>query len=363
MGKKQNIKIAIAYHQNIYDTVISLKKIMNVELFTPKIKNMSSIPQEMNCKKLYCHVGRTNARAIYTFKELWKHITKKTDFVMVKHINEPTNFFTYIVCRIKKIPIIINVQKVNHLKLPLYKIFLKILIKFIGKETKVFSVTKEGLRESKKYFKNSKYIPVCINPLRFEQKKYPKNKEFNILYVSRFQERKKNDLLLHALKELNTKHDISFKLKLVSILTSKYSKEYSRIINLIEKLTLEDKISVVINEKSENMVKQYHSADLLVFPATSEPLGFNLVEAMACGLAVTCSREVGSKCYIKEGKNGYVFEPNSAKAIVKTIERFIDQKKINHQKLKLFGEKSRLIIENDHSPSVFINKFKELIEQ
>ena len=78
-------------------------------------------------------------------------------------------------------------------------------------------------------------IKDAVNSSEFQGYYIPR-KNITLLCVSRFQERKKNDLLLHTVKSLNEKYTTNFKLKLVAILTPKYKVEYPRIMNIITDL-------------------------------------------------------------------------------------------------------------------------------
>jgi len=354
--------ITTLYHPNLYASIKALENIADVELLVPEKYKYREIPKDIQHSGLGCIIKSNRAREVFSPLSLWKTLDKSIDYVVVKHINEPTNFFVYLVCRLKKIPIIIYVQKVRHLNSGIYYPLFRLLIKLIGR-AKIFSVTKEGYEESKKYFKDVFYIPIAINYFRFKTRHYnTKSDTLTLIYVAKFQKRKNIDVLMEALKIIEDKHGIKTRLKIIAIRDRDDDKEYKRTRENVEKLRLKNRVSILTDVDNQNMNGQYNSADIFVFPATSEPLGFSLVEAMASGLPVVCSDEVGTKCYIKEGFNGYVIKAGSAEEIAKCLLQFIEGRKINWSKISRFGRNSRVLIEREHAPEVFLKRFKSMLK-
>lgn len=52
------------------------------------------------------------------------------------------------------------------------------------------------------------------------------------------------------------------------------------------------------------VVSLYCAADLLVFPSRWDPWGLVVTEALACGLPVLCSRDIGAAAAVRTGENG-----------------------------------------------------------
>lgn len=82
-------------------------------------------------------------------------------------------------------------------------------------------------------------------------------------------------------------------------------------------------------------------SDVFVFPSLQEGLSVALMEAMASGLPVVCSRIRGNTDLIDEGEGGYFFEPTKIDDIAKCIERLPQNAKnklgtYNIQKIKKF---------------------------
>jgi len=64
----------------------------------------------------------------------------------------------------------------------------------------------------------------------------------------------------------------------------------------------------------------YASADLLVFPSTTETFGNVVLEAMASGTPAIVPGEGGVKELVKEGINGFIVKPHSSVDLANTIE-------------------------------------------
>lgn len=69
-----------------------------------------------------------------------------------------------------------------------------------------------------------------------------------------------------------------------------------------------------------DMADLYKAADIFVFPSKREGLSVSLTEAMAAGLPVVCSRIRGNTDLVKDGKNGFLFNPEDAEELAEKIK-------------------------------------------
>jgi glycosyltransferase involved in cell wall biosynthesis len=68
----------------------------------------------------------------------------------------------------------------------------------------------------------------------------------------------------------------------------------------------------------------YASSDVFCLPSIDEGFGMVVLEAMASGLPVMVSRNVGACDIVTEGKDGFIFDIRSPEAIRVGVERFVD---------------------------------------
>ena len=84
-----------------------------------------------------------------------------------------------------------------------------------------------------------------------------------------------------------------------------------------------------------------------------------ICEAMACGLPVVCSEVCDNPMYVKDGINGFLFDPHSVESIALGLEKII---KINNADYISYCQQSRKIAEKQLSKDVFIEKYLTLIK-
>ena len=71
----------------------------------------------------------------------------------------------------------------------------------------------------------------------------------------------------------------------------------------------------------EDLASAYASADAFLFPSTTETLGIAMIEALASGLPVVAARGGASHEVVSEGKNGLLYEADSAASLVAAVRK------------------------------------------
>ncbi|WP_273887531.1 glycosyltransferase family 4 protein [Rubrobacter naiadicus] len=69
----------------------------------------------------------------------------------------------------------------------------------------------------------------------------------------------------------------------------------------------------------EDLARAYASADLFLFPSTTETLGMAMLEAMASGLPVVAARSGASEEVVEEGKSGRLYSPKDPSGLVDAV--------------------------------------------
>lgn len=75
--------------------------------------------------------------------------------------------------------------------------------------------------------------------------------------------------------------------------------------------------------QGEDLAAAYASADVFLFPSTTETLGMAMIEALASGLPVIAARSGASHEVVTEGESGILYEKDSASALVWAVRRLL----------------------------------------
>jgi glycosyltransferase involved in cell wall biosynthesis len=67
--------------------------------------------------------------------------------------------------------------------------------------------------------------------------------------------------------------------------------------------------------RGDELVRAYRSADVFLFPSTTETFGLVALEAMACGVPVIAANAGGVRDIISDGENGLLFDPERPEQI------------------------------------------------
>jgi len=103
---------------------------------------------------------------------------------------------------------------------------------------------------------------------------------------------------------------------------------HGKIIEKIKKFNVHDKIT--LHGNVNNVEEFLHASYLYVHPATYEPFGLVLIEAMASGLPCICLDGRGNRDVIEDNKNGYIYKEQDAKKFANTIKSLLE----NQEKLQ-----------------------------
>lgn len=132
---------------------------------------------------------------------------------------------------------------------------------------------------------------------------------------------------------------------------------YEECINCVKKNKLEDYIT--FHSPTSNIIQKYHAADFFVLPSIYEGFPNVLCEAMSCGLPVLASNVCDNSLIMRDGVNGFLFDPFSSNDIADKLAQMIELKM---EDLKFFGKNSRDIAVESFSKDSFTNKYIEVIE-
>lgn len=205
--------------------------------------------------------------------------------------------------------------------------------KFFSKYTdSLVTINKEDYAFAKKHFINPivYYIPgIGIDTSFFatevavdgKKQELGIDKERTIvLSVGELNDNKNHEIIIKALASLNNK-SITYMIAGVGRTKELYLKE------LAEKLGVDLRLLGYRTDVRE----LYKVADIYAFPSFREGLSVSLMEAMASGLPVVCSKIRGNTDLIDDGKGGYLCDVNDINAYANALTRLSDDPKLRHQ--------------------------------
>lgn len=123
------------------------------------------------------------------------------------------------------------------------------------------------------------------------------------------------------------------------------------------KLGLENYIS--FHDPCQSIDKVYRDADVFCLPSIYEGFPNVLVEAMASGLPVACSRVCDNPFIVKDLENGYLFDPRRPIDIAEKIKSLCA---LSENERQAIGTRNREKIKNLCSPKTFVRKYLDCIQ-
>lgn len=144
---------------------------------------------------------------------------------------------------------------------------------------------------------------------------------FKILQVSRLiHEKKGQDILLKAIRQLVNKHGKSIELYLIGS-----GKSRNHLENLIQEYQLQNLVFILADKDRSWIYPNLKNFDILVQPSRYEGFGLTVVEGMAARLPVIASDLDGPREILANGRFGYLFESGDVDGLTKNILNVMEQ--------------------------------------
>jgi glycosyltransferase involved in cell wall biosynthesis len=102
----------------------------------------------------------------------------------------------------------------------------------------------------------------------------------------------------------------------------------------------------------------FRDADVFILPTLEDTWGMVILEAMAFGKPVLCSKWAGASELVMDGENGYVFDCHDPAAIATTMRRLIEQPGL----IAKMGDRSKQFI-SQHTPTEAVAFLSQVVEQ
>ncbi|MDD4761900.1 MAG: glycosyltransferase, partial [Candidatus Pacebacteria bacterium] len=156
------------------------------------------------------------------------------------------------------------------------------------------------------------------------------------------------DLIIKAVSKIIPNIDLHFVIAGIGA-------EKENLENLAKKLSIQNRVHFIgfVSDKDLNNV--YRIADCFVIASTAELQSIVTLEALASGIPVIAANAVALPELVKNGENGFLFEPNNLDDLIKKIEIIFS----DSDSRKKMSEKSLTIAAN-HSIEKTISQFEEI---
>ncbi len=171
-----------------------------------------------------------------------------------------------------------------------------------------------------------------------------------IIYVGRLDKEKRVDVLVKAAALLKNK---DFQL----IIAGK-GVEKEKIRKLVKRLHITDNVVFLGYLPDGELPVLYTLATLYVMPSGAELQSLSTMEAMASGLPVIGANAIALPNLIKDGMNGFLFEPGNEEDLADKITRILADKTLRQH----MAQESKKLVQEHNMPNV-ITKMEKVYEK
>ena len=204
-----------------------------------------------------------------------------------------------------------------------------------------------------------RYLPFVAEPATSPaSKQWFRNDTVNVLSIGKFQRRKRHDLFVDAIAEVAAKHAVRA-LIVGECTTSEHRQVIQDVTGQRARLALEETVAIRTNLPFDEVQRLYAAHDLFVLPSQGEPAAVSPVEAMAHSLPVICSDSNGTACYIRQGRNGFIFRSGDVHHLARCITQAIEDR----GQLSRMGAESYQQVLNLHHPSRYVAALVDMADR
>ena len=198
---------------------------------------------------------------------------------------------------------------------------------------KVITVSRAALQSVNNLFlfKNIKKKFIfngSIDLTIYDNYKQKKDKKYFLILAS-YEKRKGIQIALDAFNRFCEKND-DYYLYVCGDKNGGYYKSIKK-----QASNLKNKARIKLYPFVKNKINLISQCEVLLLPSISyESFGYTLIEAMSLGKIVMASNVGGMPEVVKNQKNGYIFQSNNSKKLLKLFLSFIQEKKSKKNKIK-----------------------------
>lgn len=135
--------------------------------------------------------------------------------------------------------------------------------------------------------------------------------DFVFMSTGQVSYRKNHEVVIRAMAQIPDKKS--------KYLIVGFGEEEERLKKLVQELNLQSRVTFA--GYRSDVIELLHAVDAFVFPSIQEGLPVALMEAMAAGLPIICSKIRGNVDLIEDGKNGWLVDCHSSEEFSHAMER------------------------------------------
>lgn len=137
-----------------------------------------------------------------------------------------------------------------------------------------------------------------------------------------------------------------------------YATYYMKVEEVYKQLDIADYMT--LHDPTRKIEEEYHKSDIFCLPSLYEGYPNVIAEAMSCGLPILCSRVFENPYIVKDGMNGFLFDPNNIDEIVGAIKKMIALTQDERRKM---GRLNRDFCLKYNTKDAFLKSYIKLIKK
>ena len=167
----------------------------------------------------------------------------------------------------------------------------------------------------------------------YKVRTYPQKSTYNVLSVGVMFPHRRYEDTINAIALLNNNDEYSVTALIVGLQT--FCPEYARELFLLrDELQLEDKVIFKEYVSDEEMHALYENSDAFVFVNDGLSWGISVFEAVAAGLPVVITNNIGAADLIENGKQGWVVKARCPSQVAQSIMKIITDKNLAEERAR-----------------------------
>lgn len=292
------------------------------------------------------------------FLKLWSDASK-FDIIHIHAWWNLVSVLSAFIALIKKVPVVISprgtlsIYSFNNKNSLLKKLMHNILGKNLLRRSHIHATSLAEQKSLAKIIKDGQIfnIPNFVKTAQSLRPKTFNGSTFKLLFLSRIEEKKGLDILLHALPLLN----IPYRLTIAGDGDQNYIDELKK----IAQDNLSDQNIHWIGFQNQTKFDIFSDHHLLVLPSHNENFGNVVIESLSAGTAVLISEHVGLADYIVENNQGWLCQ-TTAKSISDAIKNIATYQLDKLADISISAPK---IIHQDFDDDQLVKKYINMYQQ